>query len=111
MPDVEAEALHAATLGFTGKLCIHPAQIEAVRTGFCPSKTDMAWARRVIAVSGAAQSDGAVNVDGTMVDRPVRLRAQRILALGEEVIGGKEAPRDSSEGTRSGWESRTDIRL
>ncbi|WP_111735700.1 HpcH/HpaI aldolase/citrate lyase family protein [Roseovarius amoyensis] len=90
LPEVEAEARYAATLGFTGKLCIHPAQIGAVRTGFRPSRAEMTWARRIIATGETAQGDGAVNVDGTMVDRPVRLRAQRILALGEEVIGGEE---------------------
>jgi citrate lyase subunit beta/citryl-CoA lyase len=73
---VEEDARHAAALGFAGKLCIHPRQITAARAGFAPSAADIAWAQRII----AAGAGGAVAVDGAMVDAPVRLRAEQILA-------------------------------
>ena len=73
---VEDDARYAATLGFGGKLCIHPHQLVAIRKGFAPTKAEVARAHRIL----AAASEGAVSVDGAMVDAPVRLRAQAILA-------------------------------
>jgi citrate lyase subunit beta/citryl-CoA lyase len=71
--DIEA----AITLGFTGKLCIHPRQVDHVNRAFTPSATDVQWARDVL----AASADGSVVVlNGQMIDRPVLLRAERILA-------------------------------
>lgn len=69
------DAAHARALGMTGKLCIHPKQVGVIREAFAPSQSEIDWARRVI-----ASGDGAVSVDGAMVDEPVRLRARAILA-------------------------------
>ncbi|HEX4234086.1 MAG TPA: CoA ester lyase [Caldimonas sp.] len=76
---VEADARRARRLGFGAKLCIHPRQIAAVHAAFAPSGAEVAWAERVVA---AAAAGGAVAVDGRMVDRPVLLRAQALLARG-----------------------------
>lgn len=77
-PQISAEdAAHARDLGMSGKLCIHPKQIAAIRSAFAPSESDLAWAQRVL-----ASGEGAVSVDGAMVDEPVRLRARRLLAAG-----------------------------
>ena len=76
---LQADALRARRLGFGGKLCIHPRQVAAVNRCFAPSEDEIAWARRVIAAD-AASGGAAVAVDGKMVDRPVVLRAQAILA-------------------------------
>ena len=72
---VEDDARYAAAMGFAGKLCIHPKQIPPTLKGFRPSDADIVWAQKI-----ANSGDGAVSVDGMMVDAPVRLRAQRILA-------------------------------
>ncbi|WP_348670976.1 CoA ester lyase [uncultured Paracoccus sp.] len=69
------DAAHARALGMTGKLCIHPKQIAVVLRAFAPTDTEIDWARRVL-----ASGDGAVSVDGAMVDEPVRIRARAILA-------------------------------
>ena len=45
----------AARLGFGGKLCIHPQQIEIVNQGFSPSDTDVTWARTVVEAAGGAE--------------------------------------------------------
>ena len=76
---VRRGARNARALGFTGKLCIHPAQLEVAGREFLPSLDEVEWAQRVL----AAQTDGATSVDGAMVDRPVRLRAEAILARQE----------------------------
>ncbi len=70
-----ADAAHARDLGMGGKLCIHPGQIATIRGAFAPSREDLDWARRVL-----ASGEGAVSVDGAMVDEPVRMRARRLLA-------------------------------
>ena len=73
------DVARARTLGFGGKLCIHPQQVAAVNAAFRPSADEVAWARRVVAADAAAHG-AAVAVDGKMVDRPVLLKAQEILA-------------------------------
>ena len=74
-----ADTRRARRLGFGAKLCIHPRQIAAVHDAFAPSAGERAWAERVVAAAAAARG-GAVAVDGRMVDRPVLLRAEALLA-------------------------------
>jgi citrate lyase subunit beta / citryl-CoA lyase len=73
------EAARASRLGFGGKLCIHPKQLALVHECFGPSADEIAWARRVLDAADAAKG-AAVALDGKMVDRPVILKAQEILA-------------------------------
>ena len=76
--DVDAvrdDMAYAAALGFTGKLLIHPAQIEPAKQGLTPTAEETRWAERVLA---AGSDRGATALDGTMVDAPVRLRAEQI---------------------------------
>lgn len=81
---VRADAQRARRLGFGGKLCIHPAQIEAVNQSFSPSTDEIAWAQRVLAAATSAQG-AAVAVDGKMVDKPVILRATALLRQADGV--------------------------
>jgi len=76
-----ADAAQARRLGFTGKLCIHPNQVQTVNAAFSPSPEEVIWARRMVAVSIAG---GASRVDGHMVDAPVIRTAQNILARAKE---------------------------
>ncbi|WP_151639428.1 HpcH/HpaI aldolase/citrate lyase family protein [Noviherbaspirillum aerium] len=73
------DAARAHRLGFGGKLCIHPRQVELVNACFRPSEEEADWARRVLELAAGANG-AAVAVDGKMVDKPVLLRAQAILA-------------------------------
>jgi citrate lyase subunit beta / citryl-CoA lyase len=72
------DSRYARKLGFGGKLCIHPRQIEPTRLGFSPTDKEIAWAREVCAVADIA-SRGAIAIQGKMIDRPVIERARRIL--------------------------------
>jgi citrate lyase subunit beta / citryl-CoA lyase len=65
-------------LGFVGKVCIHPSQIDIVNGCFSPSVEEVEWAEKVVAAFASARGN-AVLVDGRMVDRPVLLKAQAIL--------------------------------
>lgn len=73
---LRADTRHAESLGFSGKLCIHPNQVPVVRSTFAPDRADERWAREVLAAAG----DGSVTVlDGRMIDKPVVDRARSIL--------------------------------
>ncbi len=74
-----AETARVRAMGFTGKLAIHPAQVEPIRAGFRPSAEDVARARRVVDALDAA-GGGAVSLDGRMIDAPVAQAARRTLA-------------------------------
>lgn len=85
LSDVDAvrdDTRHAVELGFTGKLCVHPRQVPAVHEAFRPSEEEIAWARSVL-VAG----DGVAAVGGELVDRPVLLRAERLLRRAGRVDG------------------------
>lgn len=82
LQQVRAETLRGRRLGFGGKLCIHPKQVAVVNECFAPAPEEIAWARRVLEAAAAAQG-AAATVDGKMVDRPVMLKAERIVSEAE----------------------------
>ena len=63
-------SLLARSLGFDGKWCIHPAQIETVNEAFSPTDREVEWAERVVAAyeEANAAGSGSVSVDGQMID-------------------------------------------
>lgn len=69
---------HARGLGMTGKLLIHPRQVDPTHAAYRPTEDQLAWAERVLAAV-AEGGTGAVRVDGDMVDPPVVARAEDIL--------------------------------
>jgi citrate lyase subunit beta / citryl-CoA lyase len=75
---LESDLQFARACGFGAKLCIHPSQLALTHRAFAPTEEEIAWARRVVAA--VESGGGAVQVDGKMVDRPVVLKAQAILA-------------------------------
>ncbi|WP_411880861.1 HpcH/HpaI aldolase/citrate lyase family protein [Polaromonas sp. YR568] len=77
---VAADMAQARRLGFGAKMCIHPAQVCAVHRALRPGDEEQAWAQRILDASRAA-GGGAVLLDGKMVDRPVVLKAGRIVAM------------------------------
>ncbi len=84
-PDIDdatrlrADFARARAHGFGAKLCIHPTQVALVHDLLQPTAQALSWAQRVVAASGQARGS-AVRVDGRMVDKPVLLRALRLLA-------------------------------
>lgn len=91
-PGLVAEAIQARQLGYSGKLLIHPCQIEPVHGAFSPGPEEVAWARRVVEAFEAAvtRGEGVIALDGKMIDRPVVARAQEILALAGDPGAGLE---------------------
>ena len=75
------DAERAATLGYTGKLCVHPRQVPAVNGVFTPSDAEREQAREIVRAAADRAADGAVTVvNGRMVDRPVLEWARRLLS-------------------------------
>lgn len=72
-------------LGFDGKSCINPRQIEAIHSVFTPAEKDITYAYRVLDVYDEAmkKNSGVIALDGKMIDMPMVIRAKRVLALAE----------------------------
>lgn len=81
---VSADMAQARSLGFGAKMCIHPGQVAAVLAALAPTASELTWAQRVLQASAAA-GGAALQIDGKMVDRPVLLRAERLLARAARV--------------------------
>ncbi|HEX3722342.1 MAG TPA: CoA ester lyase [Nitrolancea sp.] len=60
----------ARSLGFDGKMCIHPAQCSIANEVFSPDEREIAWAARVVSEYEQATSAGrgSISIDGKMVD-------------------------------------------
>lgn len=78
----ERSALAAARLGFAGKSCIHPSQVEPANRCFLPSAQAVAHARRVVeeAERQLRAGVGAFTVDGQLIDGPLIDRARELVA-------------------------------
>jgi citrate lyase subunit beta/citryl-CoA lyase len=83
--DLEAFSVvaeRAAALGFSGAMAIHPAQVAVLHRAFAPSPKQRAWAEAILraAEGQSGGQGGATAAEGEMIDRPIILRAQRIMA-------------------------------
>ena len=79
----EAECAEEAGLGLHGKTLIHPGQIEPANRAFSPSPEELAWARAVVAAFARPEAlgQGAIRLDGRMIERLHLKQAERLLAL------------------------------
>jgi citrate lyase subunit beta / citryl-CoA lyase len=68
--------------GFDGAGCIHPGQVTIVNEEYAPSPDEVAYAQRIIAMNeeAARAGRGSFALDGKMIDIPVIVRAEKLLA-------------------------------
>lgn len=68
-------------LGYEGKLCIHPRQVEIANEVYTPGQAQLDYALRVIEGYERAQADGrgVFTLDGKMIDAPLVAVQQRVL--------------------------------
>ena len=68
-------------MGFTGKITIHPNQIDTVNTVFSPSTEEIAQSQELLSAFEENEKAGkmAFSFKGQMVDVPHRIRARTIL--------------------------------
>lgn len=83
---LERDARLGRSLGYSGKLCIHPAQVSIVNTAFSPSQAEIDRAQRLVAAFEKAQHEGrgAVAFEGQMIDEPLVRQAWALLARVDE---------------------------
>ena len=82
----DMEALRKETelikrLGFTGKCMVNPRQIEVIHDVFAPKQAEVDYALEVMdAIKRAREmGTGVISLKGKMIDRPVVVRAARVL--------------------------------
>ncbi|KAL2416845.1 Citramalyl-CoA lyase, mitochondrial [Exophiala dermatitidis] len=79
------ESEQGKRMGFNGKQCIHPSQVDTVQKIFSPSPKEVEWAVRVTIAQKRAeqQGKGAWALDGKMIDAPVEGKARAVVAKAE----------------------------
>jgi citrate lyase subunit beta-like protein len=82
---LERECIGGKSLGFNGKQCIHPSQVETVQRTFAPSEEEVEWAVRLLVADEKAveQGRGAWTMDGKMIDAPVVGKAKSVMQKAE----------------------------
>ena len=80
------ECLEARSMGYGGKLCIHPSQVAIANAAFLPSSEEIDRARRLLEAYDNAKAQGVASVafEGQMVDEPVAVQARRVLAQADD---------------------------
>jgi citrate lyase subunit beta/citryl-CoA lyase len=74
-----ASIAEAKARGFTGKWAIHPSQVAPAVTAFTPTAQEVEAARAVLAQLEGSY-DGALRLDGQMIDEAVAKAARELLA-------------------------------
>jgi len=82
---LRAECLQSAAMGYTGKITIHPNQIEIVNESFTPSAEEVSEARELLELFAEKEAEGlmAFSFKGQMVDVPHLTRAKKIVEMSE----------------------------
>ncbi|MDR2909477.1 MAG: HpcH/HpaI aldolase/citrate lyase family protein [Oscillospiraceae bacterium] len=83
MESFEKEVRFIKKLGFDGKSVVNPRQIDPVHAIYAPTQREIENALRVKAaiLEAEERGSGVISLDGRMVDRPVALRAERVLEV------------------------------
>jgi citrate lyase subunit beta/citryl-CoA lyase len=81
-----ADATVGRSLGYRGKLCIHPAQVAWAHEAFTPSDEELDRARRLLEAYDTAVTAGsaAIAFEGQMVDEPLARQARTLLDSADE---------------------------
>lgn len=82
---LEEECVQGRGMGFNGKQCIHPSQVEVVQRSFAPGEKEVEWAVRVVIGDEKADAGGrgAWTLDGKMIDVPVVGKAKATVKKAE----------------------------
>lgn len=86
MDGLRTSVIEAKSIGFEGKGCIHPRQIQIVNEAFLPNITEIDKAKKIVTAFEEAEAKGlgVVSLGSKMIDAPVVKRARRIVKLAEE---------------------------
>jgi len=69
-------------MGYDGKACIHPSQIEVIHEVFNPTQEEIEYSVRVKHAIDEAKEHGSgvIALGKKMIDRPIAIRAEKVLA-------------------------------
>ena len=83
MEGLRQSVLEAKALGFEGKGCIHPRQVQVVHEAFAPTHDEIEKAKKIVLAFEEAEKKGlgVVSLGTKMIDPPVVKRAQRTIEL------------------------------
>ncbi len=76
-----ASSARARRDGFTGKLAIHPGQVETINAAFTPSAEEVEEAQGIVDLFAANPGVGVLSYNGRMVDMPHLVQAKKIIDL------------------------------
>ncbi len=102
MEGLKQSVLEAKSLGFDGKGCIHPRQIQVIHEAFAPVLEEIDKAKKIVLAFEEAEAKGlgVVSLGNKMIDPPVVKRAQRIIKLATD--SGKLSPNWREGGMQNG---------
>jgi citrate lyase subunit beta/citryl-CoA lyase len=78
---LEREVRTSRRAGFTGKIAIHPDQVDAINAGYSPDEQELRQAQAVVDAFERAGGAGAVQLEGKMLDKPHLVQALRVIAM------------------------------
>ena len=83
MEALKQSVIEAKGLGFEGKGCIHPRQIQVVHNAFAPTEEEIDKAKKIVLAFEEAEKKGlgVVSLGSKMIDPPVVKRALRVIQL------------------------------
>ena len=86
MEGLKQSVLEAKSLGFDGKGCIHPRQIQIIHEAFAPTVEEIEKAKKIVLAFEEAEAKGlgVVSLGSKMIDPPIVKRAQRTIKLALE---------------------------
>ncbi len=89
MEGLRESVLEAKSLGFEGKGCIHPRQIQVVHEAFAPTEEEIEKAKKIVKAFKEAEKQGlgVVSLGSKMIDAPVVKRALKIMELVNRING------------------------
>ena len=78
---------HIKSLGFQGKMCIHPDQVPIANEILSPSPLEVEWSRKVVEAFEAAEKVGSASIqlEGKFIDYPIVYRARRVLEMMQRI--------------------------
>ena len=76
---LQAECVAARAIGYTGKLAIHPSQVDPINQAFSPTQNEIDNAKLIVELFAANPGKGALQLDGKMADIPHLKSAKRLL--------------------------------
>lgn len=81
------DAVKGRDLGYEGKICVVPRQVELSNEIYAPTVDEVAHARELIAVYEDAKRRGIGTIDfkGHMIDGPLLKRAEAVVAMAQQL--------------------------